>query len=122
MSTADPLDLLGNRSICEEGDSFTEPYIAGHNVLNAHARAVWVYRSRYKSLQGGMISITLNCDWPMVGGHNDQTTTEMIADMQCCYLVYATYEAFVGGGVIIRISPLCILPPFLLEIKPFSNP
>lgn len=97
MLTAAPLDLQslsGRRSICEEGDSFTEPYIAGHNVLNAHARAVWIYRSRYKSFQGGMIGITLNCDWPMVRWHNDQTTTKMLAAMRRCYLANATHEGF----------------------------
>lgn len=54
------------RSICDEGDSFTEPYVAGHNVLNAHAKAVSTYRTKYKAEQGGMIGITLNCDWAVV--------------------------------------------------------
>ncbi|CAM9742705.1 unnamed protein product, partial [Hapterophycus canaliculatus] len=53
------------RTICEEGDSFTEPYIAGHNVLNAHAKAVSTYRTKYKAEQRGIIGITLNCDWAM---------------------------------------------------------
>lgn len=54
------------RSICDEGDSLTEPYIAGHNVLNAHAKVVSTYRTKYKRDQGGVIGITLNCDWAMV--------------------------------------------------------
>lgn len=54
------------RSICAEGDSFSEPYLAAHNVLNAHARAVSVYRTRYKRGQGGVVAMTLNCDWGVV--------------------------------------------------------
>lgn len=55
-----------HRNICEKGDSLTEPYLAGHNVLNSHARAVSLYRTRYKREQGGMIGMTLNCDWTAV--------------------------------------------------------
>ena len=31
-----------DRSMCAEGNSATEPYIAAHNMLNAHAAAVQV--------------------------------------------------------------------------------
>lgn len=54
------------RTHCDEGDSFTEPYIAGHNVLNSHARAVSTYRTKYKAEQRGIIGMTLNCDWAKV--------------------------------------------------------
>lgn len=54
------------RQTCAEGDSFTETYLAGHNVINAHARAVSVYRQRYKLEQGGAIGMTLNLDWAEV--------------------------------------------------------
>lgn len=43
--------------------SGTAPYIAGHNLLRAHGKAVEVYRSRYQATQGGIIGITNNCDW-----------------------------------------------------------
>lgn len=33
-----------DRSRCNAGDSATEPYIATHNVLRAHAKAVAIYR------------------------------------------------------------------------------
>ena len=42
--------------------SNSEPYLAAHHLLLAHARAVEVYRTRY-SHQQGMIGITNNCDW-----------------------------------------------------------
>lgn len=43
--------------------SSTEPWIAGHHLLLAHAEAVKCYRSKYQSEQGGQIGIANNCDW-----------------------------------------------------------
>ncbi|KAH8113602.1 glycoside hydrolase family 1 protein [Phellopilus nigrolimitatus] len=49
-----------NRARSSEGDSSTEPWIVGHNVLLAHSSAVALYRSTYKATQGGQIGITLD--------------------------------------------------------------
>ena len=38
-------------------------YLAGHNVLIAHAMAVDIYRKNYQATQKGKIGITNNCDW-----------------------------------------------------------
>jgi beta-glucosidase len=35
----------------------------GHNLILAHARAAKLYDQKYRSKQGGHISITLNGDW-----------------------------------------------------------
>ncbi len=43
--------------------SNTEPYLAAHHLLLAHARVVEVYRTKYQTVQGGRIGITNNCDW-----------------------------------------------------------
>jgi len=40
-----------------------EVYVAGHNLILSHAKAVTLYRTKYKSSQNGTIGITLNCDW-----------------------------------------------------------
>ncbi|GJE93439.1 glycoside hydrolase family 1 protein [Phanerochaete sordida] len=48
-----------------EGDSSTEPWIAGHSVILAHAHAVKAYREEFKARQGGQIGITLNGDWAL---------------------------------------------------------
>ncbi len=39
------------------------PYIAGHHLILAHAKAVQVYREKYQPTQKGKIGITNNCDW-----------------------------------------------------------
>ncbi|CCO32869.1 beta-glucosidase [Rhizoctonia solani AG-1 IB] len=45
------------------GDTKTEPWIVGHSLLIAHAKAVKLYRGEFKSSQKGQIGVTLNCDW-----------------------------------------------------------
>ncbi|KAI4373689.1 hypothetical protein MLD38_011787 [Melastoma candidum] len=48
---------------CTGGDSATEPYVAGHNLILAHAAAVGLYREKYQASQKGIIGITLDSDW-----------------------------------------------------------
>jgi len=50
-------------SIPELSNMTIDPWIAGHNILNAHAAAVDIYRKKYKATQMGQIGITNNCDW-----------------------------------------------------------
>lgn len=49
-----------NRQRNEEGDSSTEPWIVGHNIMIAHGHAVKIYRDEFKAKDGGEIGITLN--------------------------------------------------------------
>lgn len=42
-----------DRKICNFGNTSTEPYIVGHNLLLAHAGAVAVYRRYYQTNQNG---------------------------------------------------------------------
>eukprot|EP00727_Mastigamoeba_balamuthi_P006766 m51a1_g271 putative beta-glucosidase (488) ;mRNA; f:252995-254908 len=51
-----------DRRRCAEGNSTTEPYIAAHHLLLAHAAAVEIYRAKYQPHQGGVIGMTVNCD------------------------------------------------------------
>ncbi|OWZ22143.1 Beta-glucosidase [Phytophthora megakarya] len=48
-----------------------EPYVAGHNMLLAHARAVEVYRQEFQQTQGGQIGITLSAEWKEPGPTDD---------------------------------------------------
>ncbi|KAL5990473.1 Beta-glucosidase 18 [Asimina triloba] len=48
---------------CTGGDSATEPYIAAHNVILAHATATEIYRRKYQFKQGGYIGIVMSAAW-----------------------------------------------------------
>lgn len=43
--------------------SNSEPYLAAHQVLRAHAKTVACYRTEFQGSQQGQIGITNNCDW-----------------------------------------------------------
>ncbi|KAG2291558.1 hypothetical protein Bca52824_038227 [Brassica carinata] len=44
---------------CSAGNSSTEPYIVGHNLLLAHASASRLYKQQYKDMQGGCVGISI---------------------------------------------------------------
>ncbi|XP_049368805.1 furcatin hydrolase-like [Solanum verrucosum] len=48
---------------CTIGNSGTEPYIAGHNILLAHAAASNLYRKKYKPIQKGQIGTIVVSHW-----------------------------------------------------------
>eukprot|EP00929_Paragymnodinium_shiwhaense_P092645 TRINITY_DN52624_c0_g1_i1.p1 TRINITY_DN52624_c0_g1~~TRINITY_DN52624_c0_g1_i1.p1 ORF type:complete len:520 (+),score=81.06 TRINITY_DN52624_c0_g1_i1:46-1605(+) len=49
-----------NRSLCVAGNGTIEPYVAAHNMLRAHAKAVEAHRSRKLA---GTIDIVISADW-----------------------------------------------------------
>ncbi|CAI9105437.1 OLC1v1004362C1 [Oldenlandia corymbosa var. corymbosa] len=48
---------------CVLGNSSTEPYIAAHNILLAHASAVKLYREKYKKNQHGSVGLNIFIYW-----------------------------------------------------------
>jgi len=76
-----------DRNFCTAGNSSTEPYIAAHNVILAHAAAVNIYRTRYQSKQKGVIGITLNCDWaePYTNSTADRDAAERHLEFQLAW-------------------------------------
>ncbi|XP_027186221.1 beta-glucosidase 11-like isoform X2 [Cicer arietinum] len=44
---------------CSRGNSSTEPYLAAHHMLLAHASAARLYRNKYKGMQHGFIGFNL---------------------------------------------------------------
>jgi len=58
-------------------NSNSEPYLAAHHLILAHAKAVNIYRANY-NYQGGQIGITNNCDWrePLTDSPLDKAAAE----------------------------------------------
>ncbi|UZR99307.1 GH1 family beta-glucosidase [Chondrinema litorale] len=58
--------------------SNSEPYLAAHNLLLAHAKAVKCYRDKFQDAQKGKIGITNNCDWrePLTRNLEDQVAAQ----------------------------------------------
>ncbi|XP_042037299.1 beta-glucosidase 13-like isoform X1 [Salvia splendens] len=48
---------------CTGGDSATEPYIVGHNLLLGHSAVVNLYREKYQDSQKGKIGIVFAAYW-----------------------------------------------------------
>ncbi|XP_048594756.1 beta-glucosidase 3 isoform X1 [Brassica napus] len=44
---------------CSSGNSSTEQYIVGHNLLLAHASASRLYKQKYKDMQGGCVGFSI---------------------------------------------------------------
>ncbi|GLT81820.1 hypothetical protein SLE2022_002510 [Rubroshorea leprosula] len=61
---------------CSKGNSSSEPYLAAHNILLAHAAAVKLYKQNYQEKQLGFIGLNLFSYW-FVPFSN--TTEDMIA-------------------------------------------
>ena len=70
-----------DRNVNPEGDSSTEPWLAGHTLLVAHGAAVKMYRDEFaqKYSGGGQIAITLNGDY---GYPYDEDSPEDIKAVQ----------------------------------------
>ncbi|CAJ1933301.1 unnamed protein product [Sphenostylis stenocarpa] len=67
---------------CNGGDSGTEPYLATHHQLLAHAAAVNVYKTKYQRFQNGVIGITLYSVWyePLSESKLDRQAAERAID------------------------------------------
>uniref|UniRef100_A0A1D1ZF74 Beta-glucosidase 4 n=1 Tax=Anthurium amnicola TaxID=1678845 RepID=A0A1D1ZF74_9ARAE len=50
----------------------TEPYLASHYQLLAHAAAVDIYRKKFKAKQGGEIGLVVDCEWAEAFSENIQ--------------------------------------------------
>ncbi|XP_068487271.1 beta-glucosidase 11-like [Phaseolus vulgaris] len=46
---------------CSKGNSSTEPYLAAHHILLAHASAARLYRKKYQAMQQGIIGLNIVC-------------------------------------------------------------
>ncbi|KAL4352675.1 hypothetical protein GQ457_06G013180 [Hibiscus cannabinus] len=77
----------------------TEPYLAAHHQILAHATAVSIYRSKYKDKQGGQIGWVLDCEWAEANSDKieDKSAAARRLDFQLgwylCPLYYGDYPA-----------------------------
>ncbi|CAF2308530.1 unnamed protein product [Brassica napus] len=67
---------------CSEGNSPTEPYIAVHNMLLAHASATNLYKKQYQHKQHGSVGISI-CTYgaaPLSNSTEDKQATARVND------------------------------------------
>ncbi|ESQ37105.1 hypothetical protein EUTSA_v10003058mg, partial [Eutrema salsugineum] len=67
---------------CSRGNSSTEPYIALHNMLLAHASTASLYKQKYKDKQSGSVGITCFAYWmiPFTSSEEDKIATQRAKD------------------------------------------
>lgn len=73
--------------------SNSEPYLAGHNLIKAHAKAVDVYRRKYQTQQKGRIGITNNCDWrePLTDSDADKQAAQRALEFYLSWFADPVY-------------------------------
>ncbi|KFK35447.1 hypothetical protein AALP_AA5G285400 [Arabis alpina] len=73
-----PYELIN----CSTGNSSTEPYIAGHNMLLAHASASKLYKLKYKNKQRGTIGLSIYAFGlsPYTNSTEDEIATQRAQD------------------------------------------
>ncbi|GLU10694.1 hypothetical protein SLE2022_274800 [Rubroshorea leprosula] len=82
---------------CTAGNSATEPYIAAHHLILAHAAAVKRYRHKYHANQKGRIGILLDFAWfePLTRSKADNQAAQRARDFSLGWflhpLVYGEY-------------------------------
>ncbi|CAM0952358.1 unnamed protein product [Alopecurus aequalis] len=100
---------------CAGGNSSTEPYIAAHHLLLAHASAVSLYREKYKETQGGQIGITLLGWWhePATDKPQDAAAAMRMNDFHIGWfmhpLVYGDYLPVMRTRIGARLPALTAL-------------
>jgi beta-galactosidase len=73
--------------------SNSEPYLVGHQLILAHAKAVKVYREKYAH-QNGRIGITNNCDWrePLTDSGQDKKAAERALEFFLAWFADPIYK------------------------------
>uniref|UniRef100_A0ACD5XZZ1 Uncharacterized protein n=1 Tax=Avena sativa TaxID=4498 RepID=A0ACD5XZZ1_AVESA len=97
---------------CTVGDSTTEPYLAAHHLLLAHASAVSLYRDKYQATQRGQIGITLLGWWhePATNSSQDAAAATRMNDFHIGWfmhpLVHGDYPTVMRSRVGARLPGL----------------
>ncbi|GFZ13730.1 beta glucosidase 9 [Actinidia rufa] len=74
---------------CSKGNSSSEPYIAAHNILLAHASAANLYKNKYQGRQQGFIGINIFVYWyvPYTNATEDVIATQRAIDFYTGWFV-----------------------------------
>ncbi|ESQ37106.1 hypothetical protein EUTSA_v10002493mg [Eutrema salsugineum] len=75
---------------CSRGNSSTEPYIALHNMLLAHASTSRLYKQKYKDKQNGSLGITCYAYWmvPLTSSGEDEIATRRAKDFYLGWVLH----------------------------------
>lgn len=73
--------------------SKSEPYLAAHNLILAHAKAVNLFRNKFSN-QNGKIGITNNCDWrePLTDSEEDKQAAERALEFFLAWFADPVYK------------------------------
>lgn len=95
--------------------SKSEPYVAGHNLLRAHAQAVRCYREEFQAQQKGVIGITNNCDWrePLTNKKEDVAAAERALEFFLAWFADPIYLGQYPKSMVDRLGDR--LPQFTKE-------
>ncbi|XP_015879544.3 beta-glucosidase 13 [Ziziphus jujuba] len=71
------------------GNSSTEPYMVGHNLILAHATVYNLYKEKYQATQGGQIGIALNTKFyePYSNSAEDKAAVNRMLDFELGWFV-----------------------------------
>ncbi|XP_075664234.1 beta-glucosidase 11-like isoform X2 [Castanea sativa] len=74
---------------CSIGNSSTEPYMAAHHILLAHASAARLYKERYQDKQHGFIGLNVFSYWfiPLTNSTEDKIATQRANDFYLGWFV-----------------------------------
>ncbi|XP_023882297.2 beta-glucosidase 11 isoform X1 [Quercus suber] len=74
---------------CSIGNSSTEPYMAAHHILLAHALATKLYKKRYQDKQHGVIGLNVFSYWfvPQTNSTEDKIATQRAHDFYLGWFV-----------------------------------
>ncbi|KAF3330115.1 Beta-glucosidase 11 [Carex littledalei] len=99
----------GEAGNCTAGNSGTEPYICGHNMLLAHSAAVKLYKEQYQGTQKGKIGITLATHWFLPHSSSEADTIAAKRSLDFMYgwfmnpLTYGEYPVSMRKSLGIRL-------------------
>ncbi len=97
--------------------SNSEPYLAGHHILIAHAKTVKSYRENFQPKQKGKIGITNNCDWrePLTDSKEDKEAAERALEFFIAWFTDPIYFGHYPQCMVERLGER--LPEFTEEEK-----